>query len=281
MSYTSYEEEFKQLIPPEVLEGINIRDTDRPVSQPMAASTHDQPCPVATGPEVVTAPPASAAPSAPESASAAPAGDPDVDDCGEGTSQEDPSQTVAATDDYVILQPMSNVPQLLVQRDSQRSPTDPQPPESHPQGEPAPTLADSIRQFCSVQENLVGFHQDSMQGIHRQLHRTSRILQHMQDEQRRMSNTLNRIDTSLNHINTSINNQTGAMREMFSTFIGVVGELITRLPLPTTSAGTSLDTAPSPSLPTTPVGSSVRLRGGRRSSTSRGRSPGPAGKRPK
>ncbi|XP_075061127.1 uncharacterized protein LOC142149721 [Mixophyes fleayi] len=270
LTYTSYEDEFKQLIAPEVLEGINVRDTDRPVSQPMAASAQQQKCPVAAGPL------------------AAPAVDPDEEECVAGTSQEeDPSLTLGATDaerfsgDYIFLETVADVSEVQVQADSQPSATAPHPPRRQPEAESAPTLAESIRQFSSVQENLLGFHQDSMRGMQKQLNKTYRVLQHMHDEQCRFGNTMDRIDTSLAQIHTAINQQTGAMREMFNNFIGVVGELITRLPLPTTSAGTSLNNTPSPSLPATPVQSSERLRGGRRPSTSRAKSPGPAGKRPK
>ncbi|XP_075056934.1 uncharacterized protein LOC142143118 [Mixophyes fleayi] len=254
MECTTYEEELRQIMPAEIVEGINVQDTDSPSFGQVVESPGPQFSPSARP----TPPPSARDSGTDEQAGPSSYQPPQAESLEMSPEPEDLTTITLVTVDA----PVSGLQEV--------SPGPAEP--SHHQ--PAPAPMDPAREMAL---SIGAFQQQQTLFMDRQTRHMSQIaaqLRRIHCSNSQLPAGINRLATALEQTNVQLAQMTGAVEALHSTvregnanvtrLAGQLhSEIVARLPAPMSSATTSTASTPSTSVQSTPPRRGARTRGGR------------------
>ncbi|XP_075062058.1 uncharacterized protein LOC142150764 [Mixophyes fleayi] len=254
MEYTTYEEELRQIMPAEIVEGINVQDTD----SPSFGQVVDSPGPQFSPSARPTPPPSARDSGTDEQAGPSSYQPPQAESLEMSPEPEDLTTITLVTVDA----PVSGLQEV--------SPGAAEPSHHQPAPEtmdPAREMALSIGAFQQQQTLFMDRQTGHMSQIAAQLRRIHRSTSQIPAAINRLASALEQTNVQLAQMSGSVDAMHSSIREGNANVIRLAGqlqqELIARLPAPFSSASTSAASTPTTSLQSTPPRRGARTRGGR------------------
>ncbi|XP_075056606.1 uncharacterized protein LOC142142640 [Mixophyes fleayi] len=254
MEYTTYKEELRQIMPAEIVEGINVQDTD----SPSFGQVVDSPGPQFSPSARPTPPPSARDSGTDEQAGPSSYQPPQAESLEMSPEPEDQTTITLVTVDA----PVSGLQKV--------SPGPAEPSHHQPAPEtmdPAREMALSIGAFQQQQTLFMDRQTGHMSQIAAQLRRIHRSTSQIPAAINRLASALEQTNVQLAQMSGSVDAMHSSIREGNANVIRLAGqlqqELIARLQAPFSSASTSAASTPTTSLQSTPPRRGARTRGGR------------------